>query len=968
MAHIISQFLITERSKSWHPLFSMIANESFLLSYHQTTNEAKKSENRLLNRYRDVLPFDSTLVKLKDSQTSYINANFVGFKPANRSYILTQGPLSNTISHFWNMVWQENVRSIIMLNKLVEKGRSKCFQYFPMECTMEKILIDGLTEEDTAIMRLNDIDMTVELQSEIHYDSFVKRNLKILKSNTGETRDIHHYNYTDWPDFGEPSCPENFLRFLSILRSQHVFEHSPVIHCSAGIGRSGTFAFVDIVLTLLAASEGCNSHVQLMNILHHLRNQRPGLIQTPEQLRFCFLSIIQAFCDVNMKINPKWVSEFIDFIEEDYSINLKSVVTETSTTVMSNNDTNTLTTEDVKNNTIQPNKDTNIDISQNDESSKVPISNNSKKIIKWLSYSGGGVILLLLLAFAIYILMPSRIIQSPNDIDVIYEQPCNYSFFCDRKYLHALGKSKAYADSKTIVDLVMKYPFESFKAKFDEELFAEGVLSDKFKVQQIINKYFEQPGGELFEEKPSDWINDPFINKIKDKQLYEFALRLNNIWINLTRKANNSFSEGDQSTFLHMPHMSIVPGGRFREIYYWDSYWTIQGLLACGMTATVKDMIGNMLYNVDIYGFVPNGGRIYYTTRSQPPFLTLMMQEYMSETNDIEFLMSSISNLDKEYRFWLDHRQVKVKDQYDMFQYRTKMAFERPESFWEDHETAEEAVRKAQRNKSQVFIDISSAAESGWDFSSRWLDYKGPHSNKLYSIRTTKIVPVCLNSILCKVAKTLHKFHRDLNNTFMMDFYNKEVLRLVDAIEAILWDPISKSWYDFDLEENTHHYEIYLSNYFPLWAQCHSRSQEDIKDILNNLNDVGYTKMPGGFPTSSIFSTQQWDFPNAWPPLQEIMIEALLNLDDVKGNELAMKLMQKWIYNNYFTYSKNNNSVMYEKYSADKFGYSGEGGEYNVQIGFGWANGVALKYLTKFGQQLSSDPSSDQIYNGLIKS
>ncbi|KAI0978500.1 hypothetical protein GJ496_008283 [Pomphorhynchus laevis] len=267
---------------------------------------------------------DSTLVKLKNCQTSYINANFVGYKPANRSYILSQGPLSNTISHYWNMVWRDNVRSIIILNKLVEKGRSKCFQFFTMECTMEKILIDGLTEEDTAIMRLNDIDMTVELQSGIHYDSFVERILKILKSNTGETRDIHHYNYTDWPDFGEPSCPENFLRFLSILRSQHVFEHSPVIHCSAGSGRSGTFAFVDIVLTLLAASEGCNSHAQLMNILHNLRNERPGLIQTPEQLRFCFLSIIRAFCDVNMKINPKWVSEFIDFMEEDSYMNLKS--------------------------------------------------------------------------------------------------------------------------------------------------------------------------------------------------------------------------------------------------------------------------------------------------------------------------------------------------------------------------------------------------------------------------------------------------------------------------------------------------------------------------------------------------------------------------------------------------------------------------------------------------------------------
>ncbi|KAI0990696.1 hypothetical protein GJ496_009227 [Pomphorhynchus laevis] len=225
---------------------------------YEPSGEYNYNADPFLERNGEV---DNTLVKLKNCQASFINANFVGYKPANRSYILTQGPLSNTISHFWNMVWQENVRSIIMLNKLVEKSHSKCFQYFPMECTMEKILIDDLTEEDTAIMPLNDIDMTVELQSETNYDSFVKRNLKILKSNTGEIRDIHHYNYTDWPDFGEPSCPENFLRFLSILRSQHVFEHSPVIHCSVGIGRSGTFAYVDIVLTLLAASKGCNSHV-----------------------------------------------------------------------------------------------------------------------------------------------------------------------------------------------------------------------------------------------------------------------------------------------------------------------------------------------------------------------------------------------------------------------------------------------------------------------------------------------------------------------------------------------------------------------------------------------------------------------------------------------------------------------------------------------------------------------------------
>ncbi|KAI0988395.1 hypothetical protein GJ496_006250 [Pomphorhynchus laevis] len=533
-----------------------------------------------------------------------------------------------------------------------------------------------------------------------------------------------------------------------------------------------------------------------------------------------------------------------------------------------------------------------------------------------------------------------------------YDKPCEYDFFCDPNYLLSLGQSKAFTDSKTIVDLVMKDDFANFKEAFDNELFAEGALDNATKVREIIFKYFDPPGNELAEVIPDDWIPDPFGDKIKDANLRRFALDLNGIWKNLTRRAANSSDKGQRSTFLQMPHESVVPGGRFREIYYWDSYWTIQGLLACNMNRTVKNMIQNMLSNVETYGFVPNGGRVYYTKRSQPPFLTLMMNEYLLHTSDNDFIKDSLATLDKEYNFWLAHRQIRVRNHH-MFQYRTKMAYERPESFWEDYKTSEEAVIRAYRSKGQVLIDISSAAESGWDFSSRWLAYSGPHTDKLYSIRTTKIIPVCLNSILCKVARTLQEFHGSFNSTEKANFYKSEVERLAQAIDEILYDPVSMSWFDFDIEENAKHYKMYMSNFFPLWANCHSRSKEDVFQMIKQLNLSGYMDFEGGFATSNTYTKQQWDFPNAWSPLQEIMIEALFNQED-QGKHMALDLMQRWIFNNYYTYSSGSSKNMYEKYSAVRLGYPGEGGEYDVQVGFGWSNGVALKYITKYGQYLST--------------
>lgn len=320
MSHIITQFLSIERAQTWHSLFALLARDSALIYSRQTFNEAKIEKNRILNRYEDVLPFDNTLVQLRlpNSNKQYINANLVKFEAAKSCYILTQGPLCNTVSHFWKMVWQENSNAVIMLNKLVEKGRAKCFRYFPVECSVESIIIDGATDELHAdVLKLQDVELNVELLSEVHYKSFVKRNLKITNTGTGETRSLRHYNYVDWPDFGEPSCPLAFLRFLSLLRSEHVLDDGscPIIHCSAGIGRSGTFVFVDTILKLLASNDyDLVCSIDSFEVLQSLRSQRIGLIQTPEQLRFSYLTIIQAFGDKSFKINSRVFSDLVNYL------------------------------------------------------------------------------------------------------------------------------------------------------------------------------------------------------------------------------------------------------------------------------------------------------------------------------------------------------------------------------------------------------------------------------------------------------------------------------------------------------------------------------------------------------------------------------------------------------------------------------------------------------------------------------
>ncbi|XP_072324530.1 tyrosine-protein phosphatase non-receptor type 2 isoform X1 [Scyliorhinus torazame] len=268
---------IDEQSR-WSQSYLEIRSESEDFPY----KVAKFPENRVRNRYRDVSPFDHSRVKLQKADNDYINASLVVMEEAERNYILTQGPLPNSCGHFWQMVWEQKSRAVVMLNRVIEKGSVKCEKYWP-------------SKEDE-VMPFEDTQFSLKLLSEDVKSYYTVRQLQLQRVFTGETREILHFHYTTWPDFGVPESPASFLNFLLKVRESGSLnsECGPaIVHCSAGIGRSGTFALVDTCLLLMEKRQDPSS-VDIRQVLLEMRKYRMGLIQTPDQLRFSYMAVIEG--------------------------------------------------------------------------------------------------------------------------------------------------------------------------------------------------------------------------------------------------------------------------------------------------------------------------------------------------------------------------------------------------------------------------------------------------------------------------------------------------------------------------------------------------------------------------------------------------------------------------------------------------------------------------------------------------
>ncbi|KAM6988666.1 trehalase isoform 1-T2 [Tautogolabrus adspersus] len=538
-------------------------------------------------------------------------------------------------------------------------------------------------------------------------------------------------------------------------------------------------------------------------------------------------------------------------------------------------------------------------------------------------------------------------------VHTAFPPPCDSEIYCSGPILHQVQEAKLFDDDKYFVDMKLRETPDVVLSAF-QNLSQESPNIPAAKLQEFLRTYFEKPGTEFESWTPSDWHDNPkFLGGIADQQLRTWAEEIHQLWKSLGRKIHSSVKDHPELySQIYTPHSVVVPGGRFRELYYWDSYWVINGLLLSEMTHTAYGMIQNFLYLVNRYGFVPNGGRIYYERRSQPPFLTLMVESYYQATKDKEFLRAALPTLEREYQFWMQNRSVAVivnGSEHKLNRYYVQVGLPRPESYTDDLELAQGLTDE---RKEQLWMDLKAGAESGWDFTSRWYtDSDGHNNGTMGSTRTSQIVPTDLNALLCLSEKTLASFHRILGDGDSAAQYEQAAARRLQAIESVLWDAERGAWFDFNLVTNSKHFEFYPSNLAPVWAQCYSQTEMGEKAV-QYLKRSGALQFPNGVPTSLRETGQQWDYPNAWPPLQHMLIEGFSKMPSEEAKQLAFDLAQRWIKTNWLAYMKYD--AMFEKYDVNGDGKPGGGGEYEVQLGFGWTNGVALQLLDQYGATLTS--------------
>ncbi|MEH3406652.1 alpha,alpha-trehalase [Enterobacter quasiroggenkampii] len=413
---------------------------------------------------------------------------------------------------------------------------------------------------------------------------------------------------------------------------------------------------------------------------------------------------------------------------------------------------------------------------------------------------------------------------------------------------------------------------------------------------------------------------------------------IDDLWPVLTRTTDKASNKWD--SLLPLPKPYVVPGGRFREVYYWDSYFTMLGLAESDHWDKISDMVDNFAYEIDTFGHIPNGNRSYYLSRSQPPFFSQMVE--LLATHDSDALKKYRPQMEKEYAYWMDgvdalqpgqanKRVVKLDDGAILNRYWDDRDTPRPESWLDDVNTAKS---NPNRPATEIYRDLRSAAASGWDFSSRWMD----DPQKLGTIRTTSIVPVDLNALMFKMEKLLARASQESGDAASANKYEALATARQKAIESHLWND-KEGWYaDYDLKSKKVRNQLTAAALFPLYVKAAAQDRADKVAAATSSRLL----QPGGIATTTVNSGQQWDAPNGWAPLQWVAAEGLQNYGQEK---VSMDVTWRFLKNVQHTYDREKKLV--EKYDVSTTGTGGGGGEYPLQDGFGWSNGVTLKMLDR---------------------
>lgn len=407
------------------------------------------------------------------------------------------------------------------------------------------------------------------------------------------------------------------------------------------------------------------------------------------------------------------------------------------------------------------------------------------------------------------------------------------------------------------------------------------------------------------------------------------------LWSRLTQPPVAARTGGSA---LAVDHRHVVPGGRFRELYYWDSYFTMLGLARSGRQDLVEDMIAAFGDLLDRFGHIPNGTRSYYLSRSHPPVFYLMAG--LSQDRSSAARRRRLEWMRVEHRFWMTgeqglapggtHRRVvRLADGSLLNRYWDDRAAPRDESWREDVALADASPA---RDPGQLWRDLRAGAESGWDFSSRWLDDPAD----LGSIRTTRLLPIDLNSLLHGLESAIAEAAAALGETALAGEFTARAVARADAIDRYLWNDAHGFYAEHDLATGEATDRLTAAAAFALFCGIASpRHAERTAAALARL------VRPGGLLTTAVHSDQQWDAPNGWAPLQWIAIEGLRCHGFDQG---AAEIAERWIAMVEATYRET--GMLFEKYDVERC-RGGGGGEYPAVTGFGWTNGVTLALLDR---------------------
>lgn len=480
-------------------------------------------------------------------------------------------------------------------------------------------------------------------------------------------------------------------------------------------------------------------------------------------------------------------------------------------------------------------------------------------------------------------------------------------------------KMNVYADGKTFVDLVPARRLRSIKEEY--KLLKK---DPNFDLREFVARHFYDASEGVYQRV---YESDPNHTPLE---------HIDELWTFLQRR--NRVTRG---SLLPLPHKYIVPGGRFNEQFYWDTYFIMLGLAASGRWKPLEDMMKNFTYQIRKYGYIPTANRTYFLSRSQPPFFSHMVQ-LLAMHKGKRALREYLPYLTAEYRFWMkgrtklddsEHhayrRLVEMPNGQLLNRYYDNKTTPRPESLREDIETAEKSGRA---DSSRLYLHIRAAAESGWDFSSRW--FLDPADIK--TIHTADIIPVDLNCLLYHLEMTIAEGYRATFNLVRARQFKKKAKARREAMQTYFWDETDGFFEDFNFHHSQHTSVKSLAGVFPLYVNIATQEQADrVADVLRK--DF---LQPGGLVTTLVENGQQWDAPNGWAPLQWVAIQGLRNYGH---DDLADEIARRWMELNEKVYA--NSQKFVEKYNVESADGLGGGGEYVLQDGFGWSNGVyeALK-------------------------